>query len=186
MTFAASERRKPVAISWDEFAVIAAEFENPLPALTEMVRHIANRFEVDVCSLYLLEADGKHIILAATMGLRQSSVGRVRMPLSEGLAGLVAEELQPVAEAEAAKHPRFKYFPEAGEEFYSSFLGLPLIVAGALQGVLVVQTITAREFSDEEFGCLARAARLLGPRVRVFRSAALDDLSLLHAANPKR
>ena len=44
-------------------------------------------------------------------------------------------------------HPRFKYFGEAGEEPYQSFLGVPLIDRGVLQGVLVVQTIEARTFS---------------------------------------
>ena len=54
------------------------------------------------------------------------SVGRVRMRLTEGLAGLVAEQLQPQVVADATTHPRFKYFPEAGEDPYHSFLGVPL------------------------------------------------------------
>ena len=42
-------------------------------------------------------------------------------------------------------HPRFKYFPEAGEDPYRSFLGVPIVERGLLQGVLVVQTIEAAD-----------------------------------------
>ena len=51
-------------------------------------------------------------------------------------------------------HPRFKYFREAGEDAYQSFLGVPLIDRGVLQGVLVVQTIEAARLSAKtKFAC---------------------------------
>ena len=83
---------------------IAEHFDPPSQALTEMVRRVANELELDVCSLYVLEPDKQHLCLAATMGLNQSSVGHVRMEISEGLAGLVAEELQSVSVAAASDH----------------------------------------------------------------------------------
>ena len=64
----------------------------------------------------------------------------MRLACNEGLTGLVAEQVKPVAVEQARKHPRFKYFSEAGEDHYQSFLGVPLIDRGVLQGVLVVQT----------------------------------------------
>ncbi len=73
------------------------------------------------------------------------------MPIHEGLAGLVAEEVRPVAVEQVRNHPRFKYFREAGEEAYQSFLGVPLVDRGVLQGVLVVQTIEARVFETAKF-----------------------------------
>ena len=87
------------------------------------------------------------------------------MGLHEGLAGLVAEELRPIMVEDAAKHPRFKYFREAGEESYHSFLGVPLIDQGMIQGVLVVQTTEPRSFSREEIAALAATAAQLGPIV---------------------
>ena len=36
--------------------------------------------------------------------------------------------------ADAFQHPRFKYFPEAGEDPYHSFLGVPLVEGGELAG----------------------------------------------------
>ena len=80
------------------------------------------------------------------------------MPLHEGLAGLVAEQVKPVAVSDAPNHPRFKYFKESGEEEYHSFLGVPLIDRGILQGVLIVQTKEPRVFRDDEIRMLIEAA----------------------------
>ena len=75
------------------------------------------------------------------------------MRLDEGLAGLVAEQFKPIMVEDAARHPRFKYFRESGEDPYHSFLGVPLVDRGLLQGVLVVQTADPRSFSPDETQC---------------------------------
>ena len=144
---------------------IAEQFDPPSQALTEMVRRVANELELDVCSIYVLEKDRQHLCLAATMGLNQSSVGHVRMKICEGLAGLVAEQLKSVSVASASEHPRFKYFPEAGEEKYSSFHGLAVIDKGQLQGVLVVQTIETREYSAAEVALVSKFAEAIATTV---------------------
>src|SRR5438270_11648169 len=92
------------------------------------------------------------------------------MGLNEGLAGLVAEQVRPVAVDQVEKHPRFKYFSEAGEDAYQSFLGVPLIDRGVLQGVPVVQTRDARVFQEDEIRMLADAATQLAPVVSEART----------------
>src|ERR1700726_3459994 len=92
------------------------------------------------------------------------------MAVQEGLAGLVAEQVQPVAVEQVKHHPRFKYFSEAGEEAYQSFLGVPFIDGGVLQGVLVVQTIDARIFNEDEIKMLSEAAAQLAPVVSEART----------------
>ena len=154
----------------EEIAKLAQEAGKPAETLNNVVALIAKRFHTDVCSAYLLEPDRSSLVLAATLGLRQQCVGTLRMSLNEGLAGLVAEEVRPVAVEHAQTHPRFKYFPEAGEEKYQSFLGVPLIDRGVLQGVLVVQTIEARAFSEEEIRMLADAAAEVAPVVSEART----------------
>ena len=89
----------------------------------------------------------------------------MRMRLDEGLTGLVGEQLAPVMVADAFHHPRFKYFPEAGEDPYHSFLGVPLVEGGTLQGVLVVQTVEPRTFSPSEVRMLVTVAAQLAPLV---------------------
>ena len=101
---------------------------------------------------------GLNLVLAATLGLRRESVGKLRMAVHEGLTGLVAEQVRPVAVEKVRNHPRFKYFSEAGEDDYQSFLGVPLIDRGVLQGVLVVQTAEPRVFPENEIRLLTEAA----------------------------
>jgi starch phosphorylase len=148
---------KPV-LTAEEVGQLMEESGKPAETLMQVVRLIARRFQTDVCSIYLLEPDRANMVLAATVGLRPSCIGTLRMGVNEGLAGLVAEQVRPVAVEEAMSHPRFKYFKESGEDEYHSFLGVPLIDRGVLQGVLVVQTIDARNFHEEEVRRLADAA----------------------------
>ncbi|HTR46149.1 MAG TPA: alpha-glucan family phosphorylase [Verrucomicrobiae bacterium] len=154
----------------EEIAHLAQENGKPAETLMNVVALIAKRFKTDVCSAYLLEPDRNNLVLAATLGLRQQCVGTLRMALNEGLAGLVAEEVRPVAVEHAQNHPRFKYFPNAGEEKYQSFLGVPLIDRGVLQGVLVVQTVEPRAFGEDEVRMLTEAAAQVAPVVSEART----------------
>ena len=142
----------------------------PADTLLKVVALIATRFRTDVCSAYLLEPDRSNLVLAATLGLHPRCIGTLRMPLNEGLAGLVAERVMPVAVDDATKHPRFKYFKDSGEEEYHSFLGVPLIDRGVLQGVLIVQTKESRVWRDDEIRMLVEAAGEVAPVVSEART----------------
>jgi starch phosphorylase len=154
----------------DEIAHLAAEGGQPAETLMNVVALIAKRFRTDVCSAYLLEPDRANLVLAATVGLRRECIGNLRMAVNEGLTGLVAELVRPVAVEQVKNHPRFKYFRDAGEDAYQSFLGVPLIERGVLQGVLVVQTIEARVFSEDEIRMLTEAATQVAPVVSEART----------------
>jgi len=147
-----------LVLTLEEIGNLAAEGGKPADTLMNVVALIATRFTTDVCSAYLLEPDRSNLVLAATLGLHPRCIGKLRMPINEGLAGLVAEQVLPVAVEDVKKHPRFKYFKESGEEEYRSFLGVPLIDRGILQGVLVVQTKDSRIFRENEIRMLVEAA----------------------------
>jgi len=134
-------------------------------ALNKIVVTVANHMQTDVCSLYRVERDQSSLLLAATVGLLQSCVGKLRMQLQEGLVGLVAQQGTPVVLAQAPEHPRFKYFPDADEDEYQSFLGVPISQSEQPDGVLVVQTIEPRVYHLSEVQELARVAKLLGPLI---------------------
>jgi glycogen phosphorylase len=157
-------------LSLEEITNLTEESGKPADTLMNVVALIATRFRTDVCSAYLLEPDRSNLVLAATLGLHPSCIGTLRMPLHEGLAGLVAEQVLPVAVEDARKHPRFKYFKESGEEEYHSFLGVPLIDRGILQGVLIVQTKEPRIFREDEIRMLAEAASEVAPVVSEART----------------
>jgi starch phosphorylase len=149
----------------EEIGHLVSGSGNPAETLANIVHLIQQRFGTDVCSVYLLEPDRLTLALAATIGLRPESVGHVRMRVNEGLAGLVAEEVRPIVVEDATTHPRFKYFREAGEESYRTFLGVPIADRGVLQGVLVVQTAEPRTFGEDDVRMLAMAGSQLAPIV---------------------
>src|SRR5438067_5008592 len=170
MSQPAPERDATHVLTLEEIGNLAAEGGKPAETLMNVVALIAKRFEVDVCSVYLLEPDRANLVLAATVGLRRECIGTLRLALHEGLAGLVAEQVEPVAVDKVSQHPRFKFFGEAGEEKFQSFLGVPLIDRGVLQGVLVVQTIESRLFRRDEIGMLMDAAAQVAPVVSEART----------------
>ena len=157
-------------LTLEEITQLVSGSDNPAETLTNIVNLISERFATDVCSVYLLEPDRLTLVLAATVGLRPESVGQVRMRITEGLAGLVAQEIRPIVVPHCDTHPRFKYFSEAGEDPYRTFLGVPVIDRGVLQGVLVVQTTESRTFGDDDVRMLAMAGMQLAPIVSEART----------------
>ncbi|HXE55961.1 MAG TPA: alpha-glucan family phosphorylase, partial [Tepidisphaeraceae bacterium] len=150
-------------LSIEELARFAKEGGKPADTLMNLVALVASRFEADVCSAWLLEPDRTTLVLAATVGPRPSCAGRLRLGLHEGLVGLVVETLQPVAVEQPAKHPGFRFFPDAGEEQYQSFLGVPVLDRGVLQGVLVVRTAELHVFDADEIRTLSELANQAAP-----------------------
>jgi phosphotransferase system enzyme I (PtsP) len=122
--------------------------------LEEITEIIADRMNTDVCSLYMLDPKDNRLTLWATTGLDRAAVGKVSMSTTEGLCGLVIEELEAVVVPDAMLHPRNKYFPETGEERFHSFLGLPLMERRDPLGVLVVQSLSRRHFSPTDIRLL--------------------------------
>src|SRR6202163_45091 len=97
MSNSAPARDESYVLTLEEIGNLAAEGGQPAETLMNVVALIARRFHTDVCSAYLLEPDRANLVLAATLGLRPSCVGQLHMALNEGLAGLVAEQVRPVA-----------------------------------------------------------------------------------------
>lgn len=161
----APTQESSLLLTLEEVSRLISHSHDPQETLTNTVSLIQGRFRTDVCSVYLIDPVAEDLVLAATLGLDQASVGRIRMRFGEGLTGLVAERMAAVMEPDASTHPRFKYFQETGEDRYRSFLGAPIIEAGAVEGVLVVQTVERRPFTPNEVRMLVTVASQLAPLV---------------------
>jgi signal transduction histidine kinase len=143
--------------------------------------------DVEVCSVYLMERDESRLRLAATNGLDRDQIGRVTLGLGEGLTGLAAAEGQPVASPDVRVDPRFKWVPGFDQSQFTSMLSVPLPWNDSIIGVLNVQTIEARTFSQEEVEFLATIGALLGGIVEKGRLQAeaeeqLETLTALDGA----
>jgi len=141
-----------------------ARAESVEVTLGEVVRLVANEMVAEVCSIYLLRA-GEVLELFATQGLNPSAVHSTRLRVGEGLVGDIAAHGRPLALDDAQHHPQFAYRPETGEEIYHSLAGVPIVRAGRVLGVLVVQNRTRRQYDEEEVETLQTIAMVLAELV---------------------
>jgi phosphotransferase system enzyme I (PtsP) len=121
------------------------DIENFFQRTVEM---IARHMDADVCSIYLYDEISGDLVLDATIGLNPAAIGQVRMKIGEGLVGTTLAKLEPLNEGCAKRHPRFKYFKEAGEDPFDSFLAVPILRGAEKIGVLVVQHEDRDYFDD--------------------------------------
>lgn len=118
--------------------------------LAIIVKRVRDTMQTGICSIYLQDpVDGRYVLMA-TEGLKPEAVGKVRLASNEGLVGLVAAREEPFNLEHAETHPNFAYFPETGEEEFSSFMGAPIIHHRRVLGVLVVQQKERRRFDESE------------------------------------
>jgi len=128
--------------------------------LQRIVRTIAAGMVAEVCSAYVMRP-GEVLELFATEGLKPEAVHRTRLRVGEGLVGDIASHARPLALADAQAHSSFAYRPETGEEIYRSLMGAPILRAGRVIGVLVVQNRTARHYTEEEVEALETIAMVV-------------------------
>ncbi len=138
-----------------------------LPAeqrLQQTVSLIAADMVAEVCSVYVMRA-GEVLELFATHGLRREAIHKTRLRVAEGLVGDIAAHARPLALADAQSHPNFAYRPETGEEVYHSLMGVPILRAGRVLGVLVVQNRTQRHYAEDDVEALQTIAMVLAELV---------------------
>src|SRR5438876_11687816 len=139
---------------------VMAEPVSAQERLDKIVVLIAANMVAEVCSVYVLRVDGT-LELYATEGLNRQAVHLTVLRSDEGLVGLVAREARSVNLSEAHAHPAFSYRPETGEEIYHSFLGVPVLRAGRVVGVLTVQNRTRRVYGEDEVEAMQIIASVL-------------------------
>src|SRR5574340_1211984 len=151
--------------------------------LDRIVVLIASNMVAEVCSLYVVRADGA-MELFATEGLNREAVHLTTMGPGEGLVGLIAASAEPLALSDAQHHPAFSYKPGAGVEIYQSFLGVPVLRGGATIGVLVVQNRARRTYSAEEVEELQTTAMLLAEMIASGELQGLAEQEAAAAVRP--
>ena len=142
-------RLATTARTWDEM-------------LGTIVDGTRDALHADVSSLYLLDRDGAYLTLAATNGLDRFQIGRARVPLGEGVTGIVAARQQPLVIADVRADPRFLWVRGLDQRrFVASMLSVPLTWHDQTVGVLNVQTEQRRDFSSSDVAQLSAVADLL-------------------------
>ena len=127
---------------------------------------------------------------SATSGSVSARFQTLRLPAGAGLGGLVATTRRPYWTADYPADERYRHTSEidaaVGEEGLVAICGMPLLVDGALVGVLFAANRTRRPFRRDEVALLGSLAALAAVSlVQTRRSAetatALAALSSAHA-----
>jgi len=139
------------------FREIMRSAQTPEERLGEVVHLVAGAMVAEVCSVYLMQS-GNVLELFETEGLKKEAVHQTRLEIGTGLVGFIAETSEPLRLRDAQSHRRFSFRPETGEEIYRSLLGVPIQYANRVVGVLVVQNVNWRDYSDEEQDALETVA----------------------------
>ena len=143
---------------------LMAEPLEPQERLDRIVRQIAQNMVAEVCSFYVLRADGV-LELYATEGLNPGAVHLAQLKMGQGLVGTIAAGARPLSLSDAQSHPAFTYLPETGEEIFHSFLGAPILRAGRTLGVLVIQNKAMRNYREDELEALETTAMVLAEMI---------------------
>jgi len=128
----------------------------------------ARVMEADVCFIYLYDKKKDDLELAATNDVYNDAVGRVRIPLGEGIEGWVGRRLEPLMLRDFTKDSRFREVPGFSLSAYASVYCLPLYVYsnGALVGVMELLYNRSKKFTDEEINFFTTLTGIISTTVQ--------------------
>ena len=139
-------------------AQAAASTQRPDELLDLIIRESTSAMGTDVCSLYLLTSRGRELRLTATNGLNERMVGKVVMPVGDGITGWVAESRRPAVVPDVSEEPHWKWVPGLDEDRFHSMLSVPIESGPRLVGVLNVQSAEKRDFNSADIDFLRAIA----------------------------
>lgn len=124
--------------------------------LTTLLSRVREILDADTAAVLLLDNSGRQLIATAASGLEEEVSQGVRIPVGRGFAGRIAAERQPVI-LDHVDHGNVLN-PLLLEKGIRSLAGVPLLVHGAVLGVLHVGTVHNRVFTADDAALLQLAA----------------------------
>ncbi|AMO60182.1 GAF sensor signal transduction histidine kinase [Mycolicibacterium phlei] len=133
------------------------------PLAAAAARMITEATASDVCFVHVLDDSGRSLTLAGATPPFDSQVGKIRLPLGQGISGWVASNREPVVITENKESdPRYMPFPALRGSDFTSMVSVPMQTdPGGLVGVLNVHTVERREFSERDVELLVVIGRLI-------------------------
>jgi anti-sigma regulatory factor (Ser/Thr protein kinase)/putative methionine-R-sulfoxide reductase with GAF domain len=164
------EAAPETALDGDRLRDVKALTETSLPfhdvdqLLTVLLGKVLNLMRVDTCAVLLLDSAAKELVARAARGLEEEVRQGVRVPVGAGFAGRIAAERRPVAIDEVDSSTVTN--PILWEKGIHSMLGVPLIAAGKLIGVIHVGSFARRTFSGDDVILLELAAEKVATAIQ--------------------
>ena len=136
--------------------------------LATLLRRVREILNADTAAVLLLDGSGRQLIAAAASGLEEEVSQGVRIPVGRGFAGRIAAERRPII-LDHVDHGNVLN-PILMDKGIRSLAGVPLLVHGAVLGVLHVGTVHDRVFTVEDAALLQLAADRAVTAVQSLRS----------------
>ncbi len=149
-------------------ALAHLELDALLPTLLLRTREVLG---VDTCAVLLLDEETDELVARAAVGIEEEVERGVRIPVGSGFAGRVAADRRPVI-LDDVDHADVLN-PILREKGIKSMLGVPLLVAGRVLGVLHVGVLAHRVFDEGDVELLQLAgdrAAIAIEHARVFEA----------------
>lgn len=142
---------------------------DPLHAvLDRVVAFVSALMKCDSCFIYTLS--GNDLVLRASKNPHPEVLDRLKLLVGEGIAGWVAQHLEPVAVSQNAwEDSRFHMFRELPEDRYEAILSVPLLCRGRVVGVMNVQHRSAHAYTERETRLISTIGFLVGAEVEMAR-----------------
>jgi serine phosphatase RsbU (regulator of sigma subunit) len=124
--------------------------------LDALLVRVKNVLRADTAAVLLLDESAGQLVATAASGIEEEVRQGVRIPLGAGFAGRVAESREPVI-LTTVDHTTVRN-PLLVDRGIRSLLGVPLLVAGKVIGVLHVGSLSGRTFGPQDARLLQLAA----------------------------
>ncbi|MCH9640086.1 MAG: GAF domain-containing sensor histidine kinase [Actinomycetia bacterium] len=133
------------------------------PLAAAAARIITAATDSDVCFVHVLDDTERSLTLAGATPPFDAEVGKIRLPLGQGISGWVASQREPVVIVrDKESDPRYRPFESLRGRDFTSMVSVPMETApGGLVGVLNVHTVAQREFDDRDVELLLVIGRLI-------------------------
>jgi two-component system NarL family sensor kinase len=133
------------------------------PLAAAAARMITVATGTDVCFVHVLDDTERSLTLAGATPPFDSQVGKIRLPLGQGISGWVASNREPVViRSDKESDPRYMPFESLRGRDFTSMVSVPMETdPGGLVGVLNVHTVERREFTERDVELLLVIGRLI-------------------------
>ncbi|MEA2683814.1 MAG: PucR family transcriptional regulator, purine catabolism regulatory protein [Chloroflexota bacterium] len=136
----------------------AASTTEPDALLRLIIEETTGAMQVEVCSIYLFEADNDEVVLTATNGLDTGNIGKARMKSGEGVTGWVAANREPLVVPDVTREPRFQFLRGVDQKRLTAMLSVPIVAGERTVGVVNVQSEQRRDFNKGDIDFLSAIA----------------------------
>ncbi|WP_326547862.1 GAF domain-containing sensor histidine kinase [Mycolicibacterium sp. ND9-15] len=133
------------------------------PLAAAAARMITAATASDVCFVHVLDDSDRSLTLAGATPPFDAEIGKIRLPLGQGISGWVASHREPVViTQDKESDPRYMPFQSLRGSDFTSMVSVPMETdPGGLVGVLNVHTVERREFTERDVELLVVIGRLI-------------------------